>query len=487
MADKNLITENELDGLLKDLYLDQNSSTANSKEANFILSQHYAVVMDAGKEKDLISRLQKGSAGNGNTWAFVSVLVVAMVTLLAVYFFNRKNESPSQNQSTSSYPATTSSANPQHIEVAGISEGNTSTQDHNPMLKPADTFDRPKRINTPIKTDSVIAKAKDVPVQNSLKQQEKKVPLLTEKDRLKYRNIKSQMILTLLKLNKGLYTKIPAYKTVYAGQPVILDGFAIRNVGITNLEYKTFLADLLAQNRDEDYLKCQVLNENWSKQGYPTLANTYFQDKTFNDFPVVNVSYEAAKLFCKWLEDETTTYIIQNNLKLKPLQIRLPYDEEWVFAAREGYAKIAFEKGYNTIYDEAVGLVNRSFTNRVELVKKYAERVDTLYSYFATNRYDWSEKEITDFFNTGLDYYKTTPTDTIYIDRMKVLGKFGHVSEMVPQKNTTKLWLTGLSWKSKEEYKKLESEFKANTCSPFVGFRIIVVNANDPEYKNPFW
>jgi hypothetical protein len=485
MADKNLITENELDGLLKDLYLDENSSTANSKEANFILSQEYGVATDAGKESELISRLQKGSGGAGNTWVFVSVLVVALITVLAVYFFNGKNEPATTNRSAAQQTAT-SSSDPQHIKMASKSE-DAIIHDNNPSLKITDTFDRPKLISPPTKVDSVITKAKDAPVHKSIKQQEKKVPFLTEKDKLKYRNIKSQMILTLLKLNKGLYTKIPAYKTVYAGQPVILDGFAIRNIGITNLEYKTFLADLLAQNRNEDYLKCQVLNENWNKQGYPNLANTYFQDRAYNDFPVVNVSYEAAKLYCKWLEDETQSYILQNNLKLKPLQIRLPYDEEWVFAAREGYAKIAFEKGYNTIYDEAVGLVNRSFTNRVELVKKHAERVDTLYSYFATNRYDWSEKEITDFYNTGLGYYKAEPADTIYIERMKVLGKFGHVSEMVPQKNTTKLWLSGLSWKNKEEYKKLESEFKANTSSPFVGFRIIVVNANDPEYKNPFW
>ena len=161
--------------------------------------------------------------------------------------------------------------------------------------------------------------------------------------------------------------------------------------------------------------------------GCLNLAAEYFQDKTYNDFPVVNISYEAAKLFCKWLEEETGAYIRQNNPKLKTLYIRLPYDEEWVFAAREGYAKIAFEKGYNTIYDQSAGLVNKSFTNRVELVKKHAERVDTLYSYYATNRYGWPEKDMTDFFATGLSYYNGAPSDTIYAERMKVLGKFGHV------------------------------------------------------------
>ena len=38
-----------------------------------------------------------------------------------------------------------------------------------------------------------------------------------------------------------------------------------------------------------------------------------------------------------------------------------------------------------------------------------------------------------------------------------------------------------------ELYLKLEQEFKSISSSPFVGFRIIVINPNDPEYKNPFW
>jgi hypothetical protein len=284
-----------------------------------------------------------------------------------------------------------------------------------------------------------------------------------------------------------LYTKIPAFETDYAGKSIVLDAFTIRNVGITNLEYKTFLADLLAQNKNEDYLTCKVLNENWKEQGFTNLANAYFQNEKYNDFPVVNISYEAAKLFCKWLEDEIKIYTKQNGLKANALKIRLPYDEEWIFAAREGYAKIAFEKGYNTIYDETSRLVSKSFTNRVELVKKRVKRLDTLYSIFTTNRYGWSEKQTLNFFELGFNYYKTVTNDTIYIDRMKVLGKIGHVSEMVPQKNTDRIWLSGLSWKNKEDYQKLEQDFNTNTCSPFVGFRIVVVNPNDPEYKKPFW
>lgn len=485
MADKKPIDEHQLDDLLQDLYLDENSQAPNEKDANFVLGMDYAAQPDASKEQELISRLQKNIGGSGNTGLYVSIVVIGLVAAFAFYLFSGRNNQASLDATASSSTETLATIENQ---AAGSSQPSSEAPLNSDLLssKTADTFDRPPVNVEPAKPETPVVRPKETPA-TKLQNLEKKIPVLAEKDRLKYKAIKRQMIAGIIRLNKNLYTKIPAFKTVYAGEPVVLDGFSIRNVGITNLEYKAFLADLLAQNRDEEYLICEVRTENWKKQGYPNLANDYFQDKTYNDFPVVNISYDAAKLFCNWLARETKVYIQQNNLKLKDLQIRLPYDEEWVFAAREGYAKIAFEKGYNTIYDEAVGLVNRSFTNRVELVKKHAESVDTLYSYYATNHYGWPEKEITDFFATGISYCNTEPLDTIYPERMKVLGKFGHVSEIVPQKTSTKLWLSGLSWKNKEEYQKLEQEFKASASSPFVGFRIVVINPNDPEYKNPFW
>lgn len=489
MSDNKPINEQDLDTLLRDFFLDENSGSPNQQDANFVLAQEYGVELDASKEQEMVSRLQQKPRGSGNTGLFLTIAVIGMIAILGVYLFSAysiTSKTPAATQAEHAMPsgnaAPAATPAPEGLNPDGA----------NLSMKVADTFDRPNHtalsalMEDSLRMKHTAAKQKDITI-IKIDKAEKRVPVLTEKDRLKYKSIKHQMIASLVKLNKNLYTKIPANKTIHAGESVILDGFAIRNVGITNLEYKAFLADLLARNRNEDYLVCEVHTENWAKHGCNKLAGDYFQEKTYNDFPVVNISYEAAKLFCQWLEEETGDYIRQNNLKLKPLKIRLPYDEEWVFSAREGYAKIAFEKGYNTIYDESAGLVNRSFTNRVELVKKHAEHVDTLYGYYATNRYGWTEKDMTDFFATGLAYYDCEPTDTILSERMKVLGKFGHVSEMVPQKNNNKLWLSGLSWKNKEQYQKLEQEFKTNASSPFVGFRIIVINPSDPEYKNPFW
>ncbi len=486
MTKKGSLNENEIDALLRNLHLEENTNAVNEREANFVLKQEYAVNIDPVKETALIKRLQSKPGGSGNIKLISSLIIIGIITVSAFYVYSGKNKPAKHNSDRNQYTIIAQNKTTRNLNAKQGKADITSLTAKTSPGKINDGAVAPAVVNSLLKIDTAVAKTKYNAGQNR-SSTEKLIPVLTEKDRLKYAQIKTQMIANLIKFNKGLYTKIPAYKTDYAGKATVLDAFTIRNVGITNLEYKTFLADLLTQNRSDDYLKCRVLNENWAKQGYCNLADSYFKEAKYNDFPVVNISYEGAKLFCKWLEDEIKFYMQQNNMRSKLLQVRLPYDEEWVYAAREGYAKIAFEKGYNTIFDESAGLVNKSFTNRVELVKRRVERVDTLYSFYATNRYGWTEKEITDFFEIGLNYYKSGTLDTIYSNRMKVLGKIGRVSEMIPQKRTARVWLSGLSWKNKEEYQKLENEFKANTASPFVGFRIVVIDPNDPEYKKPFW
>lgn len=480
MTEKKSINENELDSLLRDIYLEENSNIINEREANFVLGQNYTVNVNSKKEKELIKRLQNKPSSSTNFKIIISIVGIGLIMALLFYIFSQNNNSISSNSQKTDHSINTNG----EIKVPNSEKGNYSSDNNKHTIKIRDTFGHYEVSHSMTNIDSTATKS------NTLQKSENigiEVPYLTEADKLKYKHIKEQILKALVKSDKGLYTKIPAFETEYSGKTIVLDAFTIRNVGITNLEYKVFLADLLAQNKNDKYLKCKVSSEKWIVNGYSNLATEYFQNEKYNDFPVVNISYEATKLFCKWMEDETALYIQQNGLKTKSLKIRLPYDEEWIFAAREGYAKIAFEKGYNTIYDETSGLVNKSFINRIELVKKRVKRVDTLYTVFTTNHYGWEEKRLIDFFNSGFTYYKTIPSDTIYADRMKVLGKIGHVSEMVPQRNTSRIWLSGLSWKNKEEYQKLEQEFKSNTCSPFVGFRIVVINPNDPDYKKPFW
>jgi hypothetical protein len=482
MKKNNPINDNQLDELLRDLYLDENSQVANESEASFVLEQEYPVTINIKKEQALLNKFQ-GKSGFKGFRFFIISLVIGFMACLVFYFISATSN---KNTPISKLNSQTYHKQTQHNSINNQNDNSETTTHASEFTKSMDTFGRPKNLVAIVKLDSTI-KTKKESAEQSIQPIQKKLPYIKEQDRLLYANIKNQLLHSLIKLDKGLYTHLPANKVVYANKDVIVNAFNLRNISVTNLEYKAFLADLIIQKRTDDYTIAQLLTDNWTKINCNTLANAYFQDEKYNDFPVVNMTMDGAKLFCKWLEEEVQLYTIQHHLKSIPLQIRLPYDDEWIYAAREGYAKIAFEKGYNTMYDETERLVNSSFTSRVALIKKRVKKVDSLYTQFTTNKYGWTEKDILSFFNIGLNYYHKTPGDTIYTDRMKVLNKFGRASEIVYQRNNSRIWLSGLSWKNKETYLKLENEFKANASSPFVSFRFVVVNPNDPEYKNPFW
>ncbi len=475
------INEHELDELLRDLYLEENSVTLNEQEAGFVLTQEYDVKPDPSKEQALLKRL-KNNSGSRTKWYYV-VFAISIVCLLLLlwYVLGPGPETVKGGKTPGNWGSLRTT-----VEAGSHPAGEAASvpvDGADAIIKQPDTFGRPKLLIRISPQDSAASKKLVAVAQ----EKQVTVPYLADKDKALYQSIKEQMILKLIQSDKDLYTYVPANKMTYVGKQLIYDAFRIRNVQITNLEYRTFLADLLAQKRDNDYLTARAFPENWAVYGYMNLAELYFQDVSYNDFPVVTITREGAGLFCKWLEEETALFIKQHRLKIKPLKIRLPYDEDWIAAAREGYAKIAYEKGYNTIYDETERLVDGSFEHRIDIVKKRLKRIDSLYPVFTTNRYGWNEKELMDFFNKGIQYYKTVNADTIYTQRMKVLGKTGRVSEMVLQKNSSKIWLAGLSWKSKQDYNRLENEFTAQRMSPFVGFRIVVIDPDDPDYKSPFW
>ena len=178
---------------------------------------------------------------------------------------------------------------------------------------------------------------------------------------------------------------------------------------------------------------------------------------------------------------------MQHHIKNNGITIRLPYCEEWICAAKDGYAKISYEKGYHTMYDVTEGLVDKSFANRQEKIRSKREKIDSLNNYFITNYFDATETTLLNAHSKGFAYYPNREPDSLNPTKMKVFNKLYKTSEIVLIKNNQNYWLAGQTWKDKTEYKQAEQQFKNNTCSPFVGFRFVVINPNEAEYKNPFW
>ncbi|MGB0403971.1 MAG: formylglycine-generating enzyme family protein [Salibacteraceae bacterium] len=118
---------------------------------------------------------------------------------------------------------------------------------------------------------------------------------------------------------------------------------------VTNAQYELFLTDLLKQKRFNDLSVAKAeqvnwrgLNEEWEKLPAEELfQNGHPDDATF---PVVNISYEAAKAYCKWL---TEVYNSSDHKRKAHdnVEFRLPTEDEWEKMALAGKEKSAYAWG----------------------------------------------------------------------------------------------------------------------------------------------
>lgn len=487
MAVNKHINDDEINELLRNMSLNTDANTVDESFAEAIMSQDYNVPVNEAKEKAMLQKLTKNVKGKGGSLPYVTgIVAVVFVGTLLLFWFNRND-----NTDVAANTGQNNTVNTNHADNIenNIQEANQNTAIENKQVVNTivDTFGKIKHSTIAVKNDSIKTTTTASDFQQNIFVKTPVLPYITDTDKKRYAKVKEQMLQKLYDLEKDLYTHVDANKLDYAGKPITIDAFSIRNVAITNLEYKTFLADLLVKNKQDDYFKAEVKSLQWKTEGYNELAFEYFENEKYNDYPVVNISSDAAKLFCTWMENELKQYMQNKKLKNKTLQIRLPLDKEWMLAARDGYAKISYGTGYNTFYDFNEGLVDYSFVKRIHLIKKRVKSNDTLFAYSTTNRYGCSEIALKAHLNKAFVAFDYLPVDTIYTERMKVFGKMYRVSEMVLNRENSHVWLNGHTWKTKEDYLAFEEKFKKHTVSPFVGFRVVVIDTRDAVYKNPFW
>jgi hypothetical protein len=429
MKDTNNINDQNFDDLLRNHLLNDGTDEAF---ANAINKQEYNVPINKEKEKQMLDRVNRdlSNGRNGFKPFIYGGILLLFIGVMSFYFATERTKIDERN-AVIILPE-------ERKELLQINFPKTSFGDSTTIVEnSSDTFGKINRMYSVIVRDTIVPIETKVEPILQLKPNAI-LPYLSNEDKQRYGKVKQQMLERLYKQDKDLYTHIPSDKLDYKGKEEVINAFAIRNIAITNLEYKTFLADLIVQGKAQDYYKSEVLTMKWKSESCTNLANEYFQNEMYNDFPVVNVSYDGAAVFSNWLEQELQKYIVVNKLKPFDLKIRLPLDKEWILAARNGYAKISYETGYNTIYELKEGLIDFSFVKRLNQIKKKAMLRDSVYEMYITNRYNWEEKSIKDFLARGFNGYSPTPSDTIYPDRMKLYGKIGHVSEMITQKETSK-------------------------------------------------
>lgn len=140
---------------------------------------------------------------------------------------------------------------------------------------------------------------------------------------------------------------VPTAKTIQQAMAKVNDSLYAGKYEISNLEYRNFLNELAIKDRSlaEEY---KVDSTKWPddlrySEPMKTTNQKYHRHPAFSDYPVVNISYEAAIEYCKWL---TVLYNSDSKRKFRKVVFTLPLKEEWTVAAQGGRSNSMFPWGH---------------------------------------------------------------------------------------------------------------------------------------------
>ena len=125
-------------------------------------------------------------------------------------------------------------------------------------------------------------------------------------------------------------------------QRIAVEGFYMSKYEVTNLQYRQFFSEAAAGMTKEEAEKIACDSNAWTAfAAYcEPLANFYYSHPAYNNYPVVNVSYEGAMKYCEWLEER-----IQKDNPGFEIEVVLPTKAQWVYAARGGRRQAMFPWG----------------------------------------------------------------------------------------------------------------------------------------------
>ncbi len=212
---------------------------------------------------------------------------------------------------------------------------------------------------------------------------------------------------------------------------------------VSNILYREFVNDLIARKRDKDLKISQVDSDGWHAKGIgynEPYVLLYHRHPAYNDYPVVNISYEDAKLFCKWLTD---TYNSFPKRKFNKVLFRLPTEQEWMNAARAGHPNQIFSSGDSLRNKKGVVMYN---FNASQYFAKHSLKSDS------------SKYENADI---------TAPCKSYWANDFGIYNMSGNAAEMLADKGITK----GGSFREYEEALKIDAKETYQHSASNIGFR----------------
>jgi formylglycine-generating enzyme required for sulfatase activity len=298
-------------------------------------------------------------------------------------------------------------------------------------------------------------------------------PVLTDEEERANEKRKEKMLMQVIKLSGTKYAFIPlAYvKSDYFYSKGPFRAQYMQTTEVSNIEYKTFLFDLLIRNDKAGFLKAKPNQVLWNtihdKKLGKYFEDMYFSDQAYNNYPVVNVSREGAELYCKWLQKESEQLAEEKDIlkedgrdRLYDRSYTLPTAKDWAYAAEGG--KIGNDYPWD-------GKFMRNA--RGAYLANFCIQKDTVGVSAAGSHYT----------SAGIGLGAGQEAFICRVDGFKPNGfglynMSGNAAEFALDDSTGQLLTKGGSWNSSPEALKIGSgeTHTGNGASPYHGFRPVI-------------
>jgi formylglycine-generating enzyme required for sulfatase activity len=232
---------------------------------------------------------------------------------------------------------------------------------------------------------------------------------------------------------------------------VSIPGFYFSRYEVTNKLYRDFLTDIFPRVSKEEYDSVQVDSTGWKKLPLTyqePMQAPYFRHPAYNNFPVVNITFEAARKYCTWLQQK-----IQADNPDFDILVHLPTQYEWIYGASNGRSFSFYPWGTRQLDDDKGNfLCNFKYIDQADIRLNPATDKPELYHDIRWRR-------------NGGDY--TMNVNSFAPNKFKLYNMSGNVAEMVMEKGIC----MGGSWNDFGGDVTVNSASTYEKSLPTVGFR----------------
>lgn len=248
------------------------------------------------------------------------------------------------------------------------------------------------------------------------------------------------------------YVIVPAGEAQFNEVEQSTAEFYISKTEVSNASYQVFLQSLTADERQ----KARIQEEYWGENEEP-FKNLYATHPAYSNYPVVNISYEGAQMYCEWL---TENYQKTHPKTPYKVEFRLPTQLEWIRAARLDKHLAPYSwAGYYLQNSKGDWLCN--FRRLGENNVRYNQE---------TKEYEAISPKMMNNQQTHL----TSPVDSYVENEIGAYNFCGNVAEMVAEEGIA----VGGSWNSGGYDVRVESTMTYTHPMPEIGFRPVMKVVN---------